>query len=146
MLYLDTSFVAPIILPEATSDRIEDFVRRQPPGEMAVSHWTRIEFAGLVARRVRMRELRDEHAAQAIIVFNRLLADSFQIIMPALSDFDLAIELLNLHNSGLRSGDALHLAIVRNQGAQFITLDKKLIRAARLIGIPADSGIKLKSG
>jgi uncharacterized protein len=61
-----------------------------------------------------------------------------------LSDFDLAIELLNLHNSGLRTGDALHLAIARNQGAQFITLDKKLIKAARLMGIPSDSGIRIK--
>jgi predicted nucleic acid-binding protein len=129
MLYLDTSFVTPIVLPEATS----------------VSHWTRIEFAGLVARRVRMRELRNEHAAQAMVAFERLLADSFLIILPTLSDFNLAIELLNYRKSGLRSGDALHLAIARNRGAEFFTLDKKLIRAARSMGITAASGISFKS-
>ena len=55
MVYLDTSFIAPLILPEATSDRIEDFIQKIAVGELAVSHWTRVEFASLVARRVRMR-------------------------------------------------------------------------------------------
>jgi uncharacterized protein len=139
MLYLDTSFIAPIVLPEASSERIEDFMNRQQPGEMAVSHWTRVEFAGLVARRVRMKELSNEHATRAMAVFERLLADSILMILPSLSDYDLAAELLNHHNSGLRSGDALHLAIAQNRGADFFTLDAKLIKAARLIGITVNN-------
>jgi uncharacterized protein len=137
MLYMDTSFVAPIVLPEASSERIEDFMRQQPPGEMAVSHWTRVEFAGLVARRVRMKELSHEYAARVVVAFERLLADSLTIILPALSDYALAIDLLNRHNSGLRSGDAVHLAIALNHEAEFFTLDEKLIKAARLLGITA---------
>jgi len=144
MLYLDTSFIAPLILPEATSERIEKFVCGQKAGEMAVSHWTRIEFAGLIARRVLMRELKEEQGERAITAFNRLLADSFDIFLPALSDYELAIDLLNRHMSGLRSGDALHLAIAGNHRARFITLDKRLLRAAQLMGIAADSGIRLK--
>jgi uncharacterized protein len=89
MLYLDTSFVTPLILPEATSERIENFVCEQKAGELAVSHWTRIEFAALVARRVRMRELKEEQGARAIAVFNLLLADSFDIFLPSLSDYEL---------------------------------------------------------
>ena len=143
MLYLDTSFVAPIVLPEATSHRVEEFICRQQPGEMAVSHWTRIEFAGLVARRVRMGELRDVHAIRAMAAFDRLLSESFQILLPELSDYGLAVEMLKDRRLGIRSGDALHLAIARNQEAQFITLDIKLIKAARLVGAKADSGIAL---
>jgi len=137
MLYLDTSFIAPIVLPEASSEVIEAFMIRRKPGEMAVSHWTRVEFAGLVARRARMKELSNEQAMHALAVFLQLLTDSILVIQPSLSDYNLAIELLNRHDSGLRSGDALHLAIAQNRGAEFFTLDEQLIKAARILGIMA---------
>ena len=57
--------------------------------------------------------------------------------------YDQAIEMLNHRRSGIRSGDALHLAVARNRGAQFVTLDLKLIRAARSLGVAADSVIAL---
>jgi predicted nucleic acid-binding protein len=52
VLYFDTSFLAPLILPEATSDKTA-FVRRLPTEELTVSHWTRVEFSSLIAREVR---------------------------------------------------------------------------------------------
>jgi uncharacterized protein len=137
MIYLDTSFIAPIVLPEASSEVIEAFMCRRTPGEIVVSHWTRVEFAGLVSRRARMKELSNEQAMNALSVFEQLLADSILVIQPSLSDYNLAIELLNRHDSGLRSGDALHLAISQNRGAEFFTLDEKLIKAARTLGIVA---------
>ncbi len=57
MRYFDTSFLVPLILPEATSEPIARFFEDQPAGELAVSHWTRVEFASLLAREVRMGEL-----------------------------------------------------------------------------------------
>ena len=136
MLYFDTSFVAPLVLPEAASARVEAIMRQMAPGEIAVSHWTRVEFAGLVARRVRMRELTEQLASRAVLVFESLLAESYQVILPAPSDFDLAMRLLQHYRTGLRSGDALHLAIAQNHNAdRFFTLDKKLIKTAKLWGI-----------
>jgi uncharacterized protein len=87
MLYLDTSFIAPIVLPEASSEVIESFMSRRTPGEMAVSHWTRVEFAGLVARRARMKELGNEQAMNAMAVFEQLIADSILVIQRSLSDY-----------------------------------------------------------
>ena len=140
MHYFDTSFVAPLVLPEAASTRVEAIMRQMTPGEIAVSHLTRVEFAGLIARRVRMRELTEQLASRAFLVFERLLAESYQIILPAPPDFDLATRLLRHYGTGLRSGDALHLAIAQNHNAdRFCTLDAKLIKAARLLGIPAAS-------
>jgi predicted nucleic acid-binding protein len=54
MPYFDTSFLAPLILEEASSAKIEAFFARLPAGELVVSHWTRVEFASLIAREVRM--------------------------------------------------------------------------------------------
>jgi len=117
-------------------------MQRMTPGEIAVSHWTRVEFAGLVARRVRMRELTEQLASRAVLVFERLLAESYQVILPAPSDFDLATRLLQHYRTGLRSGDALHLAIAQNHNAdRFFTLDATLTKAAKLVGIPAGSEI-----
>jgi hypothetical protein len=142
MFYFDTSFVAPLVLPEAASARIEAIMQRMTPGGIAVSHWTRVEFAGLVARRVRMRELTEQLASRAVLVFERLLAESYQVILPAPSDFDLATRLLQHYRTGLRSGDALHLAIAQNHNAdRFFTLDATLTKAAKLVGIPAGSEI-----
>ena len=45
MLYFDTSFLAPLIPEEATSEAIEAFITTQPTGQLFTSHWTRVEFA-----------------------------------------------------------------------------------------------------
>jgi predicted nucleic acid-binding protein len=65
VLYFDTSFLAPLILPEATSDKIAAFLRRLPAAELTVSHWTRVEFSSLIAREVRMGGLDVQAAARA---------------------------------------------------------------------------------
>jgi predicted nucleic acid-binding protein len=39
MLYFDTSFLVPLILPEMTSDKIAAFVRELPAAQFTVSHW-----------------------------------------------------------------------------------------------------------
>src|SRR5271169_6554360 len=54
VLYFDTSFLVPLILPEATSDSIAALVHRLSAEQLTVSHWTRVEFSSLIAREVRM--------------------------------------------------------------------------------------------
>ena len=54
MHYFDTSFLVPLILPETTSEAIAGFFDGLPPDQFAVSHWTRVEFASLLAREVRI--------------------------------------------------------------------------------------------
>ena len=57
MLYFDTSILAPLFLQESSSAKVERFVAGLPAGELAVSHWTRVEFSSLLAREVRMGAL-----------------------------------------------------------------------------------------
>jgi hypothetical protein len=72
-----------------------------------------------------------------------LCAESYHVILPTPSDFDLATRFLQHYRTGLRSGDALHLAIAQNHNAdRFFTLDAKLIKAAKMVGIPAGSEIR----
>lgn len=53
-LYLDTSFLAPPILQEATSETVEAFIATLSPEQLCIRQWTRVEFASLIAREVRM--------------------------------------------------------------------------------------------
>jgi predicted nucleic acid-binding protein len=71
-----------------------------------------------------------------------MLDESFEVMTPSAQDFNRAVAMLHKFNARLRAEDALHLAIASNRKAErFLTLDATLIRVARGLRIPADSGI-----
>jgi uncharacterized protein len=138
MLYFDTSFIVPYILPESTSSRVQQFFTDQQSTNLAIRHWTRIEFASMLAREVRMQAMSEQAARDADTRFEAVMAQSFLVLLPDRNDFDLSKQYLARFETGLRSGDALHLAIGKNNGVEaFYTFDKKLFRAAKLLGLPA---------
>ena len=144
MLYFDTSFLAPLILEEPTSTKVERFMIGLPAGELAISHCTRVEFSSLLAREVRMGGLDGQAARDADAQFETVVAESFAIWLPNADDFTLAKEYLGIHETGLRAGDALHLAIARNHGAEtFYSLDNSLLEAGKLLGVPVSVGIRV---
>jgi uncharacterized protein len=144
MRYCDTSFLAPLILEEATSVKVERFISAMPSGELAISHWTQVEFSSLLAREVRMGGLVAEAAVEADAQFAAIVAETFVILLPGADDFDLARRFLGNYGTGLRASDALHLAIADNRGAQAIyTLDNKLLAAGRTLKLPVARGIRI---
>ena len=60
MIYLDTSFLAPFYIREATSQQIETILLNIPTDELVISDWTRVEFFSLLARLVHTGELTKE--------------------------------------------------------------------------------------
>jgi uncharacterized protein len=142
VLYFDTSFLAPLVLPESTSEKIAAFVRRLPVEELTVSHWTRVEFSSLIARDVRMSVLDAAAGARADARFEAMVDASFAVLLPNADDFGLAKRYLGKFNTGLRAGDALHLAIAGNRQAEaFYSLDKGPLMAGRLLDLPVSMGI-----
>jgi predicted nucleic acid-binding protein len=81
MLYFDTSFLVPLVRDEATSAKVERFMARLPVGELAISHWTRVEFASLLGRDVRMAGLTSEAAKRADAVFEAVVEESFVVLL-----------------------------------------------------------------
>ena len=144
MRYFDTGFLVPLILPEATSDPIARFFEDLPAEDLAVSHWTRVEFASMLAREVRMGKLDAVAAREAGSRFEAMIEESFIVLLPDCGDFDRAREWLCRFETGLRAGDALHLAMASNHGAAAIhCLDKVMISAGTALGLPASAGIVL---
>jgi uncharacterized protein len=145
VLYFDTSFLVPLILPEATSDKIAGFVRRLPAEEFTVSHWTRVEFSSLIAREVRMGGLELRAATRADARFEAMLDESFSVLLPNADDFGLAKRYLGRFETGLRAGDALHLAVANNRRAAVVySLDKTLLQAGKILDLPVRMGIRTK--
>jgi uncharacterized protein len=137
MLYFDTSFLVPMVIAESTSEKVERFLARQTPGELAVSYWTRLEFSSLLAREVRMGGLEPPAALDADAQFEALVNESFMLLVPRADDYDLARQYLQNYRTGVRAGDALHLAIATNNRASAIySFDKKLRRAGKVLDLP----------
>jgi len=144
LLYFDTSFLAPLILEEATSGKVERFIAGLPASELTISHLTRIEFSSLLAREVRMGGLDGQAARSADAQFEAMVKESFFVLLPNMDDFDLAKAYLASHASGLRAGDALHLAVAKNHDSKAIySLDKTLLKAGKALGLPVSTGIRL---
>jgi len=143
MHYCDTSFVTPLVLPEPASDALTAFLMKSRPRELAVSLWTNVEFSSLVSRRLRMGELTEDQAEIARAAFQGMVARSYRMLLPSVADYALAAKLLENYKTGLRAGDALHLAIAKNHGAKMIySLDVGMVKAARVLKIPASTGIR----
>jgi predicted nucleic acid-binding protein len=143
MLYFDTSFVVPLVLDESTSAPLERFVAGLPQDRLAISQWTRVEFSSALGRLVRMGALDPREADAADARFEELITASFAILLPTAADYGLAKRYLGHRLSGLRSGDALHLAVAANNRAQSIfTLDRIMLAAGPALGLPTRTGIE----
>lgn len=143
MVYLDTSFIAPLVIAEASSESVEAFLLGRKT-ELATSQWTRVELASLVSRRVRMGEFDADQAEAIRAALDRLLSESFTMLTPTAADFTTAVALLAKPGTGLRAGDALHLAIARNHGAKTMyTLDRGLLKAGKQLKVPVSVGVRL---
>ena len=137
MVYLDTSFLVPLVLPDDMSTSVERFVHTLSPGSLIVSQWSRVEFASLLGYLIRAKELNSRHSSKAMKIFEQILDDSCQVISPNIMDLKLATEILQEYYDGLNASEALHLAVARNNNAElFLTLNESLIKAAKSYKLP----------
>lgn len=143
MVYLDTSFIAPLVIAEASSDAVEACVLKLKPGELVTSLWTQVELSSLVSRRVRVGDLPDARAEEVRRKFDHILGEFFALLAPTPTDFATAAGYLETPRTGLRAGDALHLAVAANHRAtRIVTLDRGFLDAGRLLKLPVTRGIK----
>jgi len=138
VIYLDTNILVALCVREWDSDRVEATLAMLDP-PLATSEWTRVEFASAIGIKFRNRELSQSLARRALADYYLALAPGLRVITPTREDYILAADYLQDLKSGLRSGDALHLAIAVNQKAtRLLTLDKTFIKAAREINLPVE--------
>lgn len=145
MLYFDTSFVVPLLRPERNSIEVSAFFSELKSETPAISQWTRVEVFSALAREVRVSALSVEDANEAIVQFDDMVRRAFTMLLADQPDFETAAHYVGRFETGLRAGDALHLAIAANRSASAIyTLDKGLVSAGKILGLPVKSGIRAR--
>ncbi len=143
MIYFDTSFLVPLFFVEPTSSEVRRVLAKVPDGEAMTSEWTRLEFASVLAREVRVGGLKPLKAAELEDRFASIILPAFAMQRLTPDDLDVARQFLRDHLTGLRAPDALHLATAANNRAEAIyTLDKGMVRAGKRLRLPVMHGIR----
>lgn len=137
MVYLDTSAAVPLFVPEPVSEAVSAWI--EDHAEPLVSaDWILAEFASALSIKVRRSEITVRQAKAASGDFREFCRTGLRLVPVSRAAFDTAADLALNPKSGLRSGDALHLAVAGDIGASAIlTADKVLAKNAKLINIVA---------
>jgi predicted nucleic acid-binding protein len=142
MVYLETSVLVPLFLPEPESERVQRWLERQTDKILLISEWTLTEFASALGLKVRSKLLQLHKAQEAQKLFEKLAAQSLHVHVPTRADYVRAKDYLSEYGLGLRAGDALHLAIAFNETAKAVySLDRLFISAGRKLKIKTDRPI-----
>ena len=128
--YVDTSVLGAYYCPEPLSDAAEAaLLRLQEP---CISPLTEVEFASLIARKRRLRELSEREAAEVLRLFGHHVSDGhYRRLLVGAEHFLRARDLLASMKSALTTFDALHLSVALSAGLPLLTADRELARAAR---------------
>jgi uncharacterized protein len=137
MIYIDTSVIVAALTIETRSARATRWLADQNPGVLIISQWVATEFASALGMKRRQKTISDDDFTTATIAFQKLARDHCQIAQINRIHFDAAARYLTDYKLGLRSGDALHLAIAADNDASICTLDQRLFDAGRALGINA---------
>lgn len=137
MLYVDTSVLIAALTREQRTAEIQDWLAAQPAGQLVVSDWVLTEFSAALSVKLRMGQLAPADRAEVLAVFAELVERSFDVLPVSRLEFRMAARFADQYQTGLRAGDALHLAVAGNHGARIRALDRRLVTAAEALGVSA---------
>jgi uncharacterized protein len=131
MIYVDTSVLVPLCVPEPKSALVSSWYA-VCEGRLVSSFWCVTELASALALKERTKQLTKREAQVGWANFERLCAGDLELLAVESHHFsDAAIRVRN-SASGLRAGDALHLACAIHVKAKTMaTLDKVLAANAK---------------
>lgn len=137
MQYVDTSVLVAYLVDETYSEQANQALREENRYPLAISLWTETEFFSALGIKCRTKQITE---IQWLAVQEKyfLLKPHFDWLPVTDSDYLTAIELLKHWQTGLRAGDALHLAIANRHNALLLSLDKRLVIAAKQLGMVAE--------
>lgn len=134
MIYLDTSVLVSALTSETATLRAQDVLRRGNVDTLCVSHWSITEFSSAISVKERTGQVTALESGRAREIFSGMLETSLEVLGVSGLHFRTAATFSADATLGLRSGDALHLAIAAGYDARVVTLDKRLAKAGLLLG------------
>lgn len=131
MVYVDTSVLVPLFLNEPHSLAASNWYAREQ-SELVAAAWCIPEFASALGIKQRTGAIDAQQAKGAWERFERMVAADLRLLPVEPANFYRAAQLVLEADSGLRAGDALHLACAEAAGAKHMaTLDDVLSRNAK---------------
>jgi predicted nucleic acid-binding protein len=135
--FWDSSAVVPLLVLEVMSGSVQRLYEDDPV--MAAWWATEIECTSAIARRQRLGQLSEDVAAEGFVRL-KALREGWHEVEPGEELRESAKRLLRVHD--LRTADALQLAAAvyvaeaRPSTLEFVSLDDRLLAAARREGFP----------
>ncbi len=131
MLYVDTSVLVALCTHEAKSADVVKWYAACT-GELVSAAWCVTEFASAMGLKQRTGQLDQAQAQNAWLQFERVCANDLQLLPIETMTFHKAAVLTMDAATGLRAGDALHLACALDAKAQgLVTLDGVMAKNAK---------------
>ena len=134
--YADTCVLLSLFFRDSGTPGALEWLREAGTEPIVVSHWALAEFASAAGTMARRGDLSPELHREGLARFRRFVAQRLTTEPPVVADFDRASVWMEDFRSGLRAGDALHLAICVRPGATLCTADDTLAGAAERYGLP----------
>ncbi len=133
IVYLDASVLVALLTTDPLTSRAEAFLRDTLP-QLLLSDFAAAEFASVVARRVRIREVTRKDARAVLSSLDMWSARATQRIETLAADIKVAEGYIRRLDLTLRAPDAINIAIAQRADAAIATFDAKLAAAARALG------------
>ncbi len=134
-VFVDASAWISLFTNEEAASSLEDWLANED-GHLMSTPWTLVEVASGFSIKVRRKELSAHHATVLFERFEQLIDDEVKVVAMAAGDYGHAMKLCQNAGSGLRAGDALHLASAARLGvSHLLTLDRVMAANAKALGI-----------
>lgn len=129
-VYIDTSVLGAYYCPEPLSSAAEvALLKLRDP---CISPLTEVEFASLIARKRRLKQLGERQANEVLRLFGQHVAEGYYRRLPFGAEHVFrARDLIASMTSALSTLDALHLSVALSAGIPLLTADRDFARAAR---------------
>jgi uncharacterized protein len=132
-VYLDTSVVVSVMLPDAHSLRAKAWLAANTP-DVVMSSFTLLEFSSVISKFCRFGQISSLDAGRLLQTFDLWCATRKRIVSIENADLVLANSYVRRFETSLRAPDALHLAVASRFNIPMDTFDLGLAKAGRLLG------------
>ena len=134
MFYLDASLIVTFLTPEPAHGQVRAWLSDCSPDTLHISPWVMTEVSSALSIKLRVGDLTPEMRSSAKAAFGRFFEASLTLLSVEDQHFADASAFADQAATGLRAGDALHLAISKAHGLTLVTRDKKLVQGGQLLG------------
>ena len=132
--YADASVIVALFVPDLFNERAARLIQQRRP-TLVLSDFAAAEFASVLGRQVRTRELTANAAREAFTAFDAWAEIRGARLETSAADIAAAERFLRRLELNLRTPDALNIAIARRNGAALATFDTRMADAARALGL-----------